>query len=72
MVVVTRVVVVVVEVVMVVGLRRLTVLPLSFFLSLGTRRSQPQPARRPPGVWKRWKPSPSPTLVTLPKRLRRR
>lgn len=51
-----------------------TVLSLRPFLAVGTffHGSQPQPARRPPGVWKTRKLSPSPTLVTWPKTLRRR
>ncbi|TLD23070.1 hypothetical protein PspLS_07412, partial [Pyricularia sp. CBS 133598] len=47
----------------------LTVLPLSAFRSVGMLLSQLHPASRPPGVWNRWKLSPSPTLVTRPKRL---
>lgn len=51
-----------------------TVLSFKPFLAVGTffHGSQPQPARRPPGVWKTRKLSPSPTLVTWPKTLRRR
>ena len=37
---------------------------------VGTDRSQPQPRRRPPGVWKRRKLSASPTLTAFPKRVR--
>ena len=31
--------------------------------------AHPQPASRPPGVWKRWKLSASPTRVTVPNKL---
>lgn len=53
---------------------RRTVLSFSPFLLVGTffHGSQPQPTSRPPGVWYILKLSPSPTLVTWPKIVRRR
>ena len=48
-----------------------TVLSFNSFLSFGTLLPgiQPQPVNLPPGVWNNRKLSPSPTLVTFPKRL---
>lgn len=36
------------------------------WLTLGSCLSHPQPPMIPPGVWKKWKLSPSPTDVTFP------
>lgn len=48
-----------------------TVLPFrsAFFSGIFRPGSHPHPASLPPGVWKRWKLSASPTLVTVPNKL---